>query len=161
MGTTTSKPNAPIVLHGETPVRFSSSFVHTLTSTSESDSTREKQLELHIQSRVAEELARLEEREEKVLRGVQERIESGKEEEGGLGREKVKMEIEGLKKRLQDVPRVAEIGEDVEKARGEVVRCLRLNDTRPLDCWKEVEEFKEQTRRLEKAFVVRTVGREY
>ncbi|KAF8540236.1 hypothetical protein BDD12DRAFT_834365 [Trichophaea hybrida] len=160
MGTTTSKPNAPIVLHGETPVRFSSTLVNTLTSTSESDSTREKQLELHIQSRVAEELAKLEEREEKILRGVQERIESGKEE-GGLGREKVKMEIEGLKKRLQNVPRIAEIGEAVEKARGEVVRCLRLNDTRPLDCWKEVEEFKEQTRRLEKAFVVRTVGREY
>lgn len=35
------------------------------------------------------------------------------------------------------------------------------SNTRPLDCWKEVEEFKMQTRRLEKAFVVKTVGREY
>lgn len=35
------------------------------------------------------------------------------------------------------------------------------SNTRPLDCWKEVEDFKAQARRLEKQFVVRTVGREY
>lgn len=35
------------------------------------------------------------------------------------------------------------------------------SNTRPLDCWKEVADFKEHTRRMEKAFVVRTVGRGY
>jgi len=35
------------------------------------------------------------------------------------------------------------------------------SDRTPLDCYKEVEEFKNQIRRMERAFVVRTVGRDY
>jgi MICOS complex subunit MIC19 len=41
----------------------------------------------------------------------------------------------------------------VEKARGELVGCLRLNDRRPLDCWREVEAFKREVGRLEEKFV--------
>jgi altered-inheritance-of-mitochondria protein 13 len=40
----------------------------------------------------------------------------------------------------------------------DVVSCLRLNDRRPLDCWKEVQEFKKEVARLEEAFVDRIVG---
>lgn len=40
-----------------------------------------------------------------------------------------------------------------EKAKGEVVNCLRLNDRRPLDCWREVEVFKEEVGRLERDFL--------
>lgn len=35
------------------------------------------------------------------------------------------------------------------------------SDRTPLDCYKEVEDFKAQTRRLERQFVVRTVGRDF
>lgn len=41
----------------------------------------------------------------------------------------------------------------VDKAKGEVVNCLRLNDRRPLDCWREVEAFKEEVGRLEKNYL--------
>lgn len=52
--------------------------------------------------------------------------------------------------------KVKEIGEldaTVERTRDEVVKCLRGNDKRPLDCWKEVEAFREGVRRLEVGWV--------
>ncbi|KAA8908664.1 hypothetical protein FN846DRAFT_944925 [Sphaerosporella brunnea] len=164
MGTTSSKPSGtPIVIHGETPVQFSGNLVNTLTHTSETDGSRQKALELHIQSRVADELSRLEARESEILAGIDERLsrEGAPKEELALDRNKVQAEIEALRKRLESIPKPHELDEDVKKAREAVVGCLRKNDTRPLDCWQEVEEFKSQARRMEKHFVVKTVGREY
>jgi altered-inheritance-of-mitochondria protein 13 len=57
---------------------------------------------------------------------------------------------------LEKRKKVREIGEldaAVESAREEVVKCLRGNDRRPLDCWKEVEAFREGVRRLEVGWV--------
>ena len=45
----------------------------------------------------------------------------------------------------------------VEKAKNELVGCLRTNDRRPLDCWEEVEKFKSEVARLEQAFVERAM----
>jgi altered-inheritance-of-mitochondria protein 13 len=45
----------------------------------------------------------------------------------------------------------------VEKAKREVVTCLRINDRRPLDCWREVEAFKREVGRLEKDFLGRVL----
>jgi MICOS complex subunit MIC19 len=41
------------------------------------------------------------------------------------GREKVQAEIDELKRRLQHMPKVTELDKDVEKARSEVIKCLR------------------------------------
>lgn len=59
--------------------------------------------------------------------------------------------MEGRKK-LRDVD------EGVEKAKNEVVKCLRENDRRPLDCWKEVEAFKKEVRRMEGTWVEKVVS---
>lgn len=48
--------------------------------------------------------------------------------------------------------------EKVERAKDQVVACLRKNDRRPLDCWQEVETFKAEVVRLERSFVDRTAG---
>jgi MICOS complex subunit MIC19 len=50
---------------------------------------------------------------------------------------------------------VKDSNEDKEarKARQEVVQCLQLNDRRSLDCWWEVQKFKEKVARLEQEFV--------
>jgi altered-inheritance-of-mitochondria protein 13 len=53
---------------------------------------------------------------------------------------------------------VREVPEGVDKARNEVVRCLRENDRRPLDCWREVEAFKEEVRRMEKGWVDKVIS---
>jgi MICOS complex subunit MIC19 len=52
---------------------------------------------------------------------------------------------------------VGALDKDVEKARDEVVRCLRVNDRRPLDCWQEAERFREEVRRVEEAWVEKVV----
>ncbi|EAW08879.1 Mic19 family protein [Aspergillus clavatus NRRL 1] len=75
-----------------------------------------------------------------------------------LSRESVNSEIEQLRSKLEGRRKLVEVDEGVEKARAEVVTCLRLHDRRPLDCWKEVEGFKREVARLEEAFVDRVVG---
>jgi MICOS complex subunit MIC19 len=62
-------------------------------------------------------------------------------------------EIEKLKKGLGERKKLKEMPADVEKARSELVSCLRLNDRTPLDCWKEVEVFKGLVGRMEEEFV--------
>jgi hypothetical protein len=37
--------------------------------------------------------------------------------------------------------------------RQDVISCLRINDRKPLDCWKEVEIFKREVRKLEENYV--------
>ncbi|GLA52163.1 hypothetical protein CBS147343_10116 [Aspergillus niger] len=75
-----------------------------------------------------------------------------------LSRESVNSEIEELRAKLEGRKKLVEIDAGIEKARSDVVSCLRLNDRRPLDCWKEVEAFKKEVARLEEGFVDRIVG---
>ncbi|KAI5778733.1 putative altered inheritance of mitochondria protein 13, mitochondrial [Geopyxis carbonaria] len=161
MGSSASKPTTTAVFHGETPVRFSTTLVSTLQSASETDSTRAKSLELHIQARVAEELAALDARVGSVDAQLALEAPPAAGEELTDERKRVKGQIAALKRRLEGMPQVRELSEGMKTAREGVVACLKKNETTPLDCWKEVEAFKEQTRRLEKAFVVATVGRDY
>ncbi|TAQ89834.1 hypothetical protein B7494_g1840 [Chlorociboria aeruginascens] len=136
-----------------------------LQSSNESDSTRAKILELHIQARVASELKKLQEKAAKEFEEVTKKISSeepGMERAEGdqakdLGRESVENDVLELRKKLQSRKRLAEIDEGVEKAKSEVVRCLRENDRRPLDCWKEVQTFREEVRRLESVWVEKIV----
>lgn len=62
-----------------------------------------------------------------------------------------------LRKKLAQRKRLADVDEGVEKAKSEVVRCLRENDRRPLDCYNEVEKFKEEVRRMESVWVEKIV----
>ncbi|KAL3449276.1 hypothetical protein BJX65DRAFT_273150 [Aspergillus insuetus] len=75
-----------------------------------------------------------------------------------LSRESVNTEIEELRAKLEGRKKLADLDDGVLKAKADVVSCLRLNDRRPLDCWKEVQEFKKEVARLEEAFVDRIVG---
>jgi altered-inheritance-of-mitochondria protein 13 len=69
----------------------------------------------------------------------------------------VSKEIAGLKAKLERRKKLEGADPGVEKAKEELVQCLRLNDRRPLDCWKETEAFKREVGKLERAFVERTV----
>jgi altered-inheritance-of-mitochondria protein 13 len=66
-------------MHSNSPVQFSSNLVDALQSTSETDSTRTKALELEIQNRVAQELKRLHEREQQTLAEIEKRISESKD----------------------------------------------------------------------------------
>ncbi|KAL4883846.1 hypothetical protein BJY04DRAFT_183345 [Aspergillus karnatakaensis] len=75
-----------------------------------------------------------------------------------LSRQNVNSEIEELRAKLEGRKKLGELDEGVKKAQASVVSCLRLHDRRPLDCWKEVAEFKKEVARLEEGFVDRIVG---
>lgn len=75
-----------------------------------------------------------------------------------LGREAVQGDIRELKTKLEKNKRVRELDENVDKAKSEVVKCLKENDRRPLDCWAQVEKFKREVARLEDSWIQKVVS---
>lgn len=165
----------------------------------QTDSTRAKNLELQIQSRVTAELEKLlassteklesvsnaisEEplpprqprsqqpqssttswTEKPLLNRISDTLTGGStnthedkafQDQSNLDRDAVAKEIEQLRKRLEGKRKVTVMDRQVARAKEQVVACLRLNDRRPLDCWKEVENFKSEVGRLERGFIER------
>ena len=80
-----------------------------------------------------------------------------KERKAHLSHSSVSKEIAELKKKLDGRKKMEKADPGVEKAKDELVQCLRMNDRRPLDCWKEKEAFKREVGRLEREFVERAV----
>ncbi|KAK0612969.1 DUF1690-domain-containing protein [Bombardia bombarda] len=147
-----NSPAAPGVSHG---------LVESLQSSPETDASRQQALELEIQARVRAELKRLQAQEAAALREAQEKLSSEptSEQEGGqVSSHAVSKEVEALRAKLEERRKVRQLPAAVEQARGDVVRCLREHDRRPLDCWREVEAFKEEVRRLEKGWVDKVVS---
>ena len=144
----------------------------------QTNSTRISDLELHIQRRVAAELERLSNETSQQLSNLSDSISAENSSESSpdsglfaplssskdepdkkddLGRQSVQKEIDELKRKLRQ-RRIKEdvVGDKgVEGAKESVVKCLRENDRRPLDCWREVEAFKKEVGRLEKGFLGR------
>jgi altered-inheritance-of-mitochondria protein 13 len=117
---------------------------------------------------VNSELKRLQERASKDFEELSAKISAAEEsakEKGksagdalrDLGRESVQNEVQELRKKLEQRKKLTAIDEGVEKAKSEVIRCLRENDRRPLDCYKEVENFKSEVRKMEGVWVEKIV----
>ncbi len=118
---------------------------------------------LQIQARVAEWLQRLQAEELARRKELEDKIsppDADEEKQGGSepSRQAVAKELEALRTKLEGRKKVRALPEDVLKAKAEVVRCLREKDRRPLDCWKEVEKFKEEVRKLEQSWVDKVVS---
>lgn len=150
------------------------------TDHSQSDNTRASELELHIQRRVAAELSKISSQVDASIRSLSESVSSadpsskssstassnngaplGADEnaiahkDDDLSRESVQKEIDTLKEKLQKRKMREEVvgDKEVERAKDKVVQCLRVNDRRPLNCWREVEGFKREVGRLESRFL--------
>lgn len=127
----------------------------------QTDSSRAQLAEAQVQARVSAELRRLQSEQETRLSSALEKIaasDDGESSKDAITRSDVASEIQALEARLRSRRVVRETPESVEAARSEVVRCLRENDRRPLDCWREVAQFKEEVRRLEKGWVERVIS---
>ncbi|KAF2753365.1 DUF1690-domain-containing protein [Pseudovirgaria hyperparasitica] len=186
MGQTGSKESPAANQHvfkAEGPVSFSNELMQSLQSSSQSDTTRAKQIELHIQNRVAAELEKLQSQASSALKSAQESISKEepsadsssslteklsdavtskstldeKERQKNMSSNTVSKEIDQLRKTLDARKKLEKPDEAVEKTKESLVHCLRVNDRRPLDCWQEVEAFKKEVGRLERDFVERTV----
>lgn len=75
--------------------------------------------------------------------------------DSGRSHDSVNQEIMDLRQKLESRKKVEKTSPEVEKARENLVTCLRTNDRRPLDCWEEVEGFKREVGKLEKRFIER------
>ncbi|AEO54924.1 hypothetical protein MYCTH_2298129 [Thermothelomyces thermophilus ATCC 42464] len=171
MGSASSKPSdsVPQVWRGSSQTGVSQNLVEALEASNETNISRLQSLELHIQERVTAELRRLREQEAESLRAAQQKLsaepaadqEQGSEQQrqlGGPSRHEVAKAIQDLRAKLEERKKVRQLPESVESAKNDVVRCLRENDRRPLDCWREVEAFKEEVRKLEKGWVDKVVS---
>ena len=87
------------------------------------------------------------------LRGRSAESQSPSEPQAKFDRDSVQKEIDALKRKLEARKTITKLDAGVEKAKEDVVSCLKKNDRRPLDCWQEVQNFKTEVGRLEKAFV--------
>ncbi|KAI1258919.1 DUF1690-domain-containing protein [Xylariaceae sp. FL1019] len=158
MGSSSSKPAADHVWKAPGPVAVSQDIVDSLAHSNESDTSRAQRLELLIQSRVASELNKLSKDESDALKAAREKAsEVGSNEEPKGDRKAVSAEVETLRARLDKRKQLRPLPDYVESAKGEVTKCLMENDRRPLDCWKEVEAFKEGVLRMEREWVEKVV----
>lgn len=76
-----------------------------------------------------------------------------KKPESDRTHDSVQKEILDLRQKLDSRKKMDKVSPEVEKAKENLVMCLRTNDRRPLDCWQEVENFKAEVGKLEKAFI--------
>jgi MICOS complex subunit MIC19 len=78
---------------------------------------------------------------------------TGDEATGSRGTLSLSEDIEAVKTRVERYAQrralAAESGSAVEDSRKAVVQCYKLNPERPLDCWKEVEQFRVEVAKLE------------
>jgi altered-inheritance-of-mitochondria protein 13 len=115
-------------------------------------------------------LRKLEDRQSEILKDLEAKISSAAEEVPDtdsaeasgdrlrqLGRDAVQQDIQSLRQKLEARKKIEGLDEGVKKAKEAVVACLRTNDRRPLDCWKEVEAFQREVARLERNWVEKTV----
>ena len=148
----------------------------------QTDSTRSRQQELHYQERLTAELQKLHDQESQTFTSYSETLsgespdpstssEPGflekattskatlaeKQRQKDMSNASVTKEVEALKKKLESRKNLT-TDTQVDRAKEEVVKCLRANDRRPLDCWKEIEGFKREVGRLEREFVERTIS---
>ncbi|SMR51154.1 unnamed protein product [Zymoseptoria tritici ST99CH_1E4] len=78
--------------------------------------------------------------------------------DSGRSSDSVNNEIMDLRKKLDSRKKVEKVPKELEKAKESLVSCLRNNDRRPLDCWEEVQSFKAEVGKLEKAFIQKAGG---
>ncbi|KAF7550685.1 hypothetical protein G7Z17_g5537 [Cylindrodendrum hubeiense] len=159
MGSAESKPISSHVWKASAPNGLSQDLVDSLQSSHETDASRAKLVEQQIQARVAEELKKLQQQEAEALKDAQEKLAAIEfKADDGPSNHTVSKEIEEMRKKLEARKQVRALPEAVEGARSKVIQCLRDNDRRPLDCWKEVEDFKAEVKKLEKGWVEKVVA---
>ncbi|KAK4682829.1 hypothetical protein QC764_119620 [Podospora pseudoanserina] len=165
MGSSSSKPaaTAPQTWKAPGSAGLSAELVQHLQSSPETDASRLQAIELEIQARVAAELKRLRDQESEALRAAQAKLAESTDDKTADDNSKtsytVSKEVQALQKKLEERKRIrSQLPESLENARSGVVRCLRENDRRPLDCWREVEAFKDEVRRVEKGWVEKVVS---
>jgi len=153
MGSTASKPEQPKVFLPKTPTEFSPSLISKLDSSLESDYTRAQYTENHIQERIKQELQKIQKESSESLKEALDKLTLLAEKKGsnkdGKDSISLKHKLEELKSKLDARPSRLQVDPPVMTSKEALVNCIVDNKDRPLNCWDEVEAFKNQIRAFE------------
>ncbi|KZT03427.1 uncharacterized protein LAESUDRAFT_368682 [Laetiporus sulphureus 93-53] len=161
------------VFASETPIQFSQDVVNQLAdhlASPETPPERQSSIDAHIRSRIQTELARLRAEEEQVKAEIERALEkenldrersmAGEEEgEGGAGGVKSSAalmgDLEEVRQKVERYNARHELeGYSEVHGKGEaVVSCYKKHATAPLDCWREVSDFKASVAQIEQRYV--------
>ncbi|KAL6453914.1 MIC19 MICOS complex subunit MIC19 [Candida maltosa Xu316] len=149
MGSNSSKPETK-VFTPETPIDFSATFLSQLETSPESDFSRAQYTEKYIQDRVASELSKLEKQTIKEFKNTTDKAILKDEGEAKLSVASVNEKIGKLTDLLKENASLAKIvtPANVQESRDAVIKCLKDNQGKSLNCWDEVEGFKQLVKEL-------------
>jgi len=164
MGSSSSKLNKETVVHNETAIRFSQAIVDRLDdqlASPEVTPERQSNLDAQVRARLKAEVARLRQEEETVLREIgdaleKESLERERAIEGGGSSTLLEADMEELQVKLAHFharKHLANRFPDIKDTQDALIQCYRDNSSRPLDCWKQVADFKDAVRKVEKEFI--------
>ncbi|KIM28872.1 hypothetical protein M408DRAFT_23518 [Serendipita vermifera MAFF 305830] len=170
MGGTQSKDPVVLPVQNESSIKFSPALLNQLSNNLDSANPspeREEALDKHVRQRIQAEISKLQEEEDVVKSALRAALEkenldqsktgddSDATNAGSRGTASLREDIEAVKKRVEKYSQRRQLGSDsaVEASRQAVVKCYRENPERPLDCWRQVEEFKQQVASIETKFV--------
>ncbi|KAG2174348.1 hypothetical protein INT43_004371 [Umbelopsis isabellina] len=160
MGAQQSRPEGIIIYNENVPLQFSQNLVDSLESRAKRTkptSTSGKpplphEVEGVVRERVAEELNRIREQQEEANNRLTAEL-SKKNLESKHNAVAINADIEDMIKRVQR-PASKQLPAEISQKQQAVVECYRRNKTRPLDCWAEVESFKDAVAQAQKEFCI-------
>ncbi|KAI9274441.1 hypothetical protein BDA99DRAFT_601625 [Phascolomyces articulosus] len=155
MGTTQSKTaGEPVIIYNQNvPLQFSQGLVDSLETRKKSseNNARSEDVEEQVRKRVAEELERVKSQQGDLeQKSYSELAKSNIEKDHNSVA--IGTDIENMIQRIQRTS-PKEIPAEIVERQEAVVACYKKNASRPLDCWEEVEQFKETVSKAQKRFV--------
>lgn len=137
------------VFKPNTPVNISPALLSQLISTKETDFTRQQLNEKYLEEKIAQLYAQ---REEETLKKFEDKLNNALLQDSGaddkvLSSNKVFKKVEYLKEKVMMLESRTEpkVNSKIMKAKMEVEECLLANKAKPLNCYEEIQKFKELT----------------
>ncbi|SCU99034.1 LADA_0H17128g1_1 [Lachancea dasiensis] len=147
MGSQPSKPAETKVFSPKTQVDFTSTLLAQLEQSTEGDYTRQQLAEKYLEQRVSEKLTQL---EEETLKKFEDKLNTSLLSENGasdkeLSSKALSEKVSHLNERLAKL-RESKAGklsnENLKECKEVLIKCLRDNEGKPLNCFEEVQNFK-------------------
>ncbi|GAB5590242.1 hypothetical protein Unana1_05142 [Umbelopsis nana] len=158
MGAQQSRPEGVIFYNENVPLQFSQNLVDSLESRAKrarpaaasGKTPLPHEIEGVVRERVAEELNRIREQEEETNNRITAEL-SKQNLESKHNAVAIGADIEDMIKRVQR-PSSKKLPAEITESQKAVIECYRRNKNRPLDCWAEVESFKDAVAQAQKEF---------
>ncbi|KAI8093721.1 uncharacterized protein BX664DRAFT_330408 [Halteromyces radiatus] len=151
MGATQSKTEPVIFYNQNVPLQFSQGLVDSLETRQKSSQPApahtSEEVDNLVRQRVAEELERTHQQQQQLYGDIAKQNIDNDVSSVALGTD--------IKNMIQRIQRSSpkEIPAEIAERQEALVLCYKKNDARVLDCWQEVEQFKESVTKAQKQFV--------